>query len=75
LFLGYARGRSSFVCVGFFLDPFCVFNIMELELSRVDYTLVGITAPQTMKLLPSIGTGMMQKVTVKFMLLEYLNGL
>lgn len=43
---------------------------MELELSRVDYTLVGITAPQTMKLLPNIGTRMMQKVTVKFMSLE-----
>lgn len=37
---------------------------MELELSRMDYTLVGITAPQTMKLLPSMGTRMMQKVTV-----------
>ncbi|XP_069686041.1 BBSome complex member BBS7-like isoform X2 [Periplaneta americana] len=37
---------------------------MELELSRVDYTLVGITAPQTMKLLPSIGLRMMQKVAV-----------
>ncbi|GFG34141.1 hypothetical protein Cfor_08141 [Coptotermes formosanus] len=37
---------------------------MELELSRVDYTLVGTTAPQTMKLLPSMGTRMMQKVTV-----------
>jgi hypothetical protein len=40
--------------------------MMELELSRVDYTLVGITAPQTMQLLPSIGTRMMQKVTVYF---------
>jgi Bardet-Biedl syndrome 7 protein len=38
--------------------------MMELELSRVDYTLVGITSPQTMRLLPSIGTRMMQKVTV-----------
>ncbi|KAJ4432478.1 hypothetical protein ANN_21097, partial [Periplaneta americana] len=37
---------------------------MELELSRVDYTLVGITSPQTMKLLPSIGLRMMQKVAV-----------
>ncbi|KDR14735.1 Bardet-Biedl syndrome 7 protein homolog isoform X2 [Zootermopsis nevadensis] len=44
--------------------PFSVFYIMEMELSRVDYTLVGITAPQTMKLLPSTGTGMTQKVTV-----------
>lgn len=43
-----------------------VSHIMELELSRVDYTLVGITAPQTMKLLPSIGTRMMQKVIIKF---------
>jgi hypothetical protein len=61
---------SLLFCVGFFLDLFCAFNIMELELSRVDYTLVGITAPQTMKLLPNIGTRMMQKVTVKFMSLE-----
>jgi len=43
---------------------------MELELSRVDYTLVGITAPQTMRLLPSIGTRMMQKVTVYFKWLD-----
>ncbi|KAJ9601052.1 hypothetical protein L9F63_000787 [Diploptera punctata] len=37
---------------------------MELELSRVDYTLVGITAPQTMKLLPNAGIRAMQKVAV-----------
>jgi hypothetical protein len=49
-----------------FQIPFYVFYTMELELSRVDYTLVGITAPQTMKLLPSTGTRMMQKVFTKF---------
>ncbi|PSN57277.1 hypothetical protein C0J52_02560 [Blattella germanica] len=37
---------------------------MELDLSRVDYTLVGITSPQTMKLLPNMGTRIMQKIAV-----------
>ncbi|XP_041358571.1 Bardet-Biedl syndrome 7 protein homolog isoform X2 [Gigantopelta aegis] len=36
--------------------------MMELNLSRVDYMQVGITCPQTMKLLPA--SGKLQKVTV-----------
>nr|CAD7202429.1 unnamed protein product [Timema douglasi] len=34
---------------------------MQLELSRVDYTIVGLTAPQTMKLLPNQGSKLNQK--------------
>nr|CAD7256790.1 unnamed protein product [Timema shepardi] len=37
---------------------------MQLELSRVDYTIVGLTAPQTMKLLPNQGSKLNQKVAV-----------
>ncbi|XP_067000696.2 Bardet-Biedl syndrome 7 protein homolog isoform X2 [Anabrus simplex] len=37
---------------------------MDLELSRIDYTLVGLTSPKTMKLLPNQGPKMMQRVAV-----------
>lgn len=35
---------------------------MELELSRVDYTLVGVTSQGCMKLIPNIGPKEPQKV-------------
>lgn len=35
---------------------------MELELSRIDYTVTGITSPKCMKLLPSSGPKEQQKV-------------
>ncbi|XP_075234502.1 BBSome complex member BBS7-like [Lycorma delicatula] len=37
---------------------------MTLELTRVDYTLLGLTSPQCMKLLPGAGSKGMQKVVV-----------
>ncbi|XP_063232547.1 Bardet-Biedl syndrome 7 protein homolog isoform X2 [Bacillus rossius redtenbacheri] len=37
---------------------------VQLDLSRVDYMVVGITAPQTMKLLPNQGAKLSQKVAV-----------
>ncbi|XP_019647281.1 PREDICTED: Bardet-Biedl syndrome 7 protein homolog [Branchiostoma belcheri] len=38
--------------------------MMELNLSRVDYTQVAVTSPKTMKLLPASGKRAIQKVTV-----------
>lgn len=38
---------------------------MELELSRIDYTIVGLTSPNCMKLLPS---GPKQQQKVNFLL-------
>lgn len=37
---------------------------MELELSRVDYTLVGVTSSNCMKLLPGSGLKDPQKVNI-----------
>lgn len=39
---------------------------MELELSRVDYTIVGLTYPNCLKLLPSPGPKYQQKVTMSY---------
>lgn len=35
---------------------------MELELTRVDYNVVGLTLPNTMKLLPAVNIKQQQKV-------------
>lgn len=40
---------------------------MDLELSRIDYTLIGITESNNVKLLPSSGYKKQQKVS----LIEY----
>lgn len=37
---------------------------MALELTRVDYTLLGLTSPQCMKLLPSSGGKSVQKAVI-----------
>lgn len=36
---------------------------MELELTRVDYNVVGLTLPNTMKLLPATSIKQQQRVT------------
>nr|CAD7588384.1 unnamed protein product [Timema genevievae] len=54
----YCLGRSQLNAAGQI-----AYN-MQLELSRVDYTIVGLTSPQTMKLLPNQGSKLNQKVAV-----------